>query len=120
MQIAAYRANVPAGSILSHKIGKEKRQRETGHPQGEHTETDIAAPRMRLGKISERITQVTGAKVQEKQAVDDDDQRQDRQSLDVHGERRGQDGEDGRPCRHSRKASTAAAQAVHEVNAPRT
>ena len=33
--------------------------------QSENTETDMAAPRMRLGKISERITHVIGASVQQ-------------------------------------------------------
>src|SRR5579862_3598655 len=59
-QITAYSQNVPAGPSCEFKMGNVKTKRKQAS-QSAATATAIAAPRMRLGKISEMTTHVTGA-----------------------------------------------------------
>ncbi len=62
-QIAPYIQNVPAVPKILFRVGKVKVSRKHAAHNAK-TAIDIAVPRMRLGKISEITTQVTGASVQ--------------------------------------------------------
>ena len=60
-QIAPYSQNDPAGPRVAFRIGNVYVREKARYAICDETATAMAAPRLRLGKISEMITHVTGA-----------------------------------------------------------